>query len=184
MKKCMVAALLITTTILAGCATQTPQTAQPYKGLEIRKIKAMDPKKIDDLLHGRGAGYALSAELNQYPGPLHALELAAKLKLTPEQETKIKAVQAKMKQDATALGTQMVDLEEKLEQRFASGQITAQELNDLTAQIATVEGKLRAVHLGAHLELKVLLTPEQIATYDKERGYTSGQGHNKHGHGH
>jgi len=34
-----------------------------------------------------------------------------------------------------------------------------------------VQGRLRAVHLGAHLEMRRILTPGQVAVYDMLRGY-------------
>ena len=42
-------------------------------------------------LAGAGMGYAKAAELNSYPGPMHVLELADRLGLTPDQQTKTKA---------------------------------------------------------------------------------------------
>jgi hypothetical protein len=49
-------------------------------------MKALAPERIEDLLMGRGAGHALSAELNHYPGPKHVLDLATELPLTPMQQ--------------------------------------------------------------------------------------------------
>ena len=60
--------------------------SSPYAGLEGRAIKALSEEEIADLLAGRGAGMALPAELNHYPGPKHVLELAANLRLTPDQQ--------------------------------------------------------------------------------------------------
>lgn len=44
-------------------------------------------------------------------------------------------------------------------------------LAELTARIATLQGRLRAVHLGAHLDTTALLSAEQITLYPKLRGY-------------
>jgi Spy/CpxP family protein refolding chaperone len=41
----------------------------------------------------------------------------------------------------------------------------------MTGHIAELRGKLRAAHLKAHLAMKRVLTPEQIAIYDRSRGY-------------
>ena len=83
------AALLAVTVLLAGCAPAPAPAnrdpARPYAGLEQRPIKALAPERVADLLAGRGASYALAAELNSYPGPRHVLDLAAGLALTPEQ---------------------------------------------------------------------------------------------------
>ena len=62
-----------------------PPPAGPYAGMQQRAIKAMAPERVADILAGRGAGYALSAELNGYPGPRHVIDLAGELALAPEQ---------------------------------------------------------------------------------------------------
>jgi hypothetical protein len=144
---------------------------QPYAGLERRAIKALEPQRVADLLAGRGAGYALAAELNHYPGPAHVLELRDGLQLSPEQERATRDVFAAMQRDARVLGEQLVALEARLDAAFAGGAATAADVSRLTEEIAAVEGRLRAVHLAAHLEQKALLTPEQVARYDRLRGY-------------
>ena len=53
-------------------------------------------------------------------------------------------------------------------------------LESPAAKIGGLRGRLRAVHLGYHLRMVDLLTPEQIAAYDRLRGY--GQA-DEHGHG-
>jgi hypothetical protein len=66
---------------LAGLAL----AQQPYAGLQNRSIKSLSDQQIADLNAGRGMGLALAAELNGYPGPVHAIELAGELHLSPEQ---------------------------------------------------------------------------------------------------
>jgi len=41
------------------------------------------------------------------------------------------------------------------------------------AEIATLQGKLRLVHLQAHLETKQVMTQKQVKKYDELRGYQS-----------
>lgn len=41
---------------------------------------------------GRGFGLAFAADQHGYPGPLHVLELKDQLQLTPEQETRMRAL--------------------------------------------------------------------------------------------
>src|SRR5687768_9587041 len=60
-------------------------TASPYAGEEARDIKALSPEEIEGYQKGAGLGYAKPAELNSYPGPLHALEMAERLGLSEEQ---------------------------------------------------------------------------------------------------
>ncbi len=157
-------------------ASPTPGAAQPYAGLQGRTIKALDPQRASDLLVGKGLGYAQAAELNHYPGPAHALQFAAQLDLTPDQERATRDIFAAMDADAKRLGQSLVDQERELDGLFAAGRITPTELTRLTGAIAATEGQLREVHLGAHLKMKALLTPEQIARYDQLRGYTAADG--------
>ncbi len=74
------------------------------------------------------------------------------------------------------LGRELVDLEESLDGSFRDEGIDEGELDRLTGEIAAVEGRLRAAHLGAHLELKEILDPDQVATYDRLRGYAGDGG--------
>jgi hypothetical protein len=63
--------------------------ASPYRGEEVRNIKALSEQEIEAYLSGQGMGYAKAAELNSYPGPKHVLELARELGLTPAQEEQL-----------------------------------------------------------------------------------------------
>lgn len=160
--------------------------AQPYAGLQARDIRALAPERVADLLAGRGAGYALAAELNHYPGPTHVLELLAPLELTEQQQGAVSSVKAAMQQDAARLGAQLVDLEEELDRGFRSDTISPKELESLTSRIADTEGELRNIHLQAHLKVKDALTPEQVQSYDALRGYGVAlpDGGTGHGSGH
>lgn len=145
---------------------------QPYAGWESRPIRALDPALVEDLLAGRGAGYALAAELNHYPGPTHVLMMADQLSLTPEQNTSVQSIFDAMQVEAQMLGRELVDLEADLDQRFSDGSISKPLLLQLTADIAVVDGKLRSTHLAAHLDVVSLLSQDQIDKYDELRGYS------------
>lgn len=147
-------------------------SAQPYAGFEKREIKALAPERVTDLQEGKGAQYALSAELNHYPGPIHVLDLAADLKLTPEQEEKVRALVAPHKEKAQQLGSQLVQLERELDKLFASKQATEANVDRVLVEIGRIESQLRGEHLKTHLATTRLMTAEQIATYDQRRGYT------------
>jgi hypothetical protein len=76
-----------------------------------------------------------------------------------------------MKSQAVSLGKQLVGKEQLLDSRFAEGTISDAELEQLVTEISVIQGKLRAVHLRAHLAQRVVLTPDQIRIYDALRGY-------------
>lgn len=175
---------VITTLILisAGLALAEAQTHSPYAGEQSRTIKALSPKEIDDLMQGRGMGLAKPAELNRYPGPMHAVELAEPLKLSSGQRQTLEAVMARMSADAKALGAELLRLERDLDAAFATRTIDAQRLKDLTERIGTKQGALRAVHLAAHLETAAALSAEQIVRYDVLRGYGGASGSASDGH--
>lgn len=152
-----------------------------YAGIGSREIAALSPERVADLLAGEGAGYALAAELNQYPGPRHVLELAEELRLSVDQHRRILQVRAQMREDAVHLGRRLVGLERELDDSFGSGAITPGGIAELTAAISHVEGRLRAVHLVAHVATRSVLTEEQISMYDRLRGYDEEDRHPGHG---
>jgi len=167
----------------SGADTPTPTpTPSAYAGLQARPIKALAPDRVAGLLAGRGLSYALAAELNHYPGPAHVLELADALDLTPEQAEATRALAAEVAAAAPPLGRRLVEIETELDRAFAEVRMTEAELNRLTAESAEVEGRLRAVHLRAHVAQRALLTSDQIARYDHLRGYTAPGGHQPHQH--
>lgn len=157
---------------LAPAAPAGAQPQNPYAGEQSRAIKALSPKEVDDLLQGRGMGLAKPAELNRYPGPMHAFDLAEPLKLSREQQDALKAIMGRMSSEAKALGAAMIDLERDLDAAFAARTIDDRRLKELTEQIGVKQGALRAVHLAAHLETAAALSAEQIARYDILRGYS------------
>ena len=154
-----------------------------YASLTSRDIKALSDEDVAALRDGKGMGLALAAELNGFPGPKHALELADKLSLTDVQRSTIQKSHDKMLAQALTLGAEIVALEKQLDQAFASTSIDQKRLEELTSAIGMRQGNLRRVHLAAHLETRAALTPDQIRRYAEARGYKSGQAHGHH-HGH
>ena len=180
MKRC-------TATILAASLALAVQSAafaqSPYTGYTDRPIKALSAQQIEGLREGRGMGFALAAELNGYPGPLHALEVAEAMHLSEEQRQKTQALYEAMLERSQSLGRRIVELETELDAQFANRTITEDGLRDLTAQIAEATGELRFNHLRYHLEMTALLRPHQIELYNQARGYATGGGaHGGHGH--
>jgi Spy/CpxP family protein refolding chaperone len=157
----------------------------PYAGQEQRALKSLSAEEVQGYLAGNGMGFAKVAELQHYPGPRHVLDLAPHLQLSEEQYRRTQSLFEEMRHVAVRLGTQLVERERHLEARFAAGTIAEAELEALVAEIATLQGQLRSVHLKAHIAQRNLLTPEQIRRYDMLRGYeASGQHAPGHRHGH
>lgn len=143
----------------------------PYAGLEQREIKALSNEQIAELRAGRGMSLALPAELNGYPGPRHVLDLAEGLELTPDQRARTQSLFSEMQQKAAAIGNRVIESEKRLDALFASRLATPETLTAATTEVASLQGQLRATHLGYHIEMRNLLTPKQVAQYASLRGY-------------
>lgn len=170
----LVAALVVAAPLFAADAPSPSPSPSPYVGLDSRKIAAISPEREKGLLAGGGMGYAMAAELNGHPGPKHVLEMGEQLALSEAQRAAAQASFERMHTEAVALGQQILAAEEVLNRRFAHRHIDEAVLTELTGRIATLEGKLRFVHLRAHLETDELLTAEQRQRYVALRGYGSG----------
>lgn len=161
--------LLAWLVLLAACrpdAAPSPYTAQIES-----PVRGLSAQEVNDLLAGRGAGYARSAELNGYPGPRHVLDLAARLDLTAEQRAGAERIFAAMQAEASRLGAVIVERERALSRAFAEHAVSHHAVETQVDSLAGLYGRLRATHLQAHLEMTALLRPEQIRAYDRLRGY-------------
>jgi Spy/CpxP family protein refolding chaperone len=146
----------------------------PYADEQQRDIKALAPEEIEGLAEGHGMGLAMAAELNHYPGPRHVLDLAEALELTPEQRDAAAAAFAAVQDAARPLGRLIIADEQALDALFAGGAAEPAAVDALVERIAAQRGRLRAIHLAAHVKMRALLTPQQVARYDELRGYGSG----------
>lgn len=154
--------------------------ASPYAGQETRAIKALSKQQVENYLQGRGMGLARAAELNSFPGPRHVLELADELDLTDQQRERTEALVAQVKNRAPDIGRRIVDKERQLDGLLAEGTIDEARMTRLLDEIADLQARLRAVHLGAHIDQRQVLTPEQIEKYDALRGYGANGMHARH----
>jgi hypothetical protein len=174
--------ILLTALLLATVSAPVLAADMPYEGQQTRSIKALSAEDIASLLNGEGMGMATAAELNGYPGPAHVLALAKELALSADQQNRVQAIFDRMSTAAKPLGIDLVEHERVLDQLFAKGEITSDRLAAETAAIADVQGRLRAVHLAAHLETRALLNADQIARYEHLRGYDDPGGEPMHHH--
>ena len=166
----LVACGLVAVGISGVCAETSP-----YAGMQNRALKALSQQQIEDLRGGRGMGMALVAELNGYPGPAHVIELASALDLSEAQRGRTQALFEEMQKTAMPLGNEVLAKETELDQAFASGSIDDARLHRILADIGRLQGELRYTHLNYHLAMRGLLSPDEIAAYDRLRGYDSAQ---------
>lgn len=142
-----------------------------YAGMETRAIKALSEQQINDIRAGKGMSLALPAELNGYPGPLHALELADALGLSAEQKIKAQELFAQMQMEAKRLGEDLITQEYELDRLFKDRKATLETVQQAAARAALAQGKLRTAHLNYHLKMIEVLTAKQVAHYNQLRGY-------------
>ncbi|MBI4428225.1 MAG: hypothetical protein HY562_03815 [Ignavibacteriales bacterium] len=131
------------------------------------------PSDRDGLLNGEGMGLARFAEMNGYPGPKHVLELKDQLGLTPDQVLKTETVMNSVQVSAKLAGADIVKAEEELNKLFESGKVTEKTLRARVERIGTSRGRLRFIHLQAHLKMKSILSANQIQMYTELRGHAS-----------
>jgi Spy/CpxP family protein refolding chaperone len=143
----------------------------PYAGMQSRAVKALSETQMAELRAGKGMALALPAELNGYPGPAHVLELAEPLRLSPAQKTRTQQLFEQMQREAKAVSEDLIAAETALDALFRNRQATTASLQQATTAAATTQGKLRETHLRYHLVMMEVLTPEQVAAYNRLRGY-------------
>jgi Spy/CpxP family protein refolding chaperone len=127
------------------------------------------PADKDALLNAEGMGQASYAEMNGYPGPKHVLDLADKLQLSEAQKKSVKQIYNDMAARAKELAQRIISLEEELNKAFSENLVTERSVREDAEQIGRLRGRLRAVHLAAHLKTRGILTDKQVETYMKMR---------------
>ncbi len=111
---------------------------------------------------------ALPADHAGYPGPRHLLDLAAELKLSADQVRGIQKLFDDMKQKAQQRGREIQAAQELLEKMFRENRPEA-DLREQSFRVDSIYAELRWVHLSAHLATRKLLSPEQVAAYQRLR---------------
>lgn len=169
---------LVTFAAFAALPAAAQNSTQPggYAGQQAREVKALSAQEMADLEAGRGMGLARVGELNHYPGPAHVLELRGRLGLTPAQVDSVQASFGRMEAAAKPLGVELIRRERALDDAFKAGTVTPAGMASETEGIGTLQGRLRAVHLAAHLDMRSVLSAEQVSRYDALRGYAGSGG--------
>lgn len=155
---------------LSDCTTQRTLTALLFSFFTLHFALSQVPPDRDVLLNAKGNGQATYAEMNGYPGPKHALDLASSLQLTKSQREALRDIYDEMASRAKELGKRIVQIEQEMHDAFRAGLVTEKSIRDDAEQIGRLRGRLRAVHLVAHLKTKNVLKPNQIELYRKLRG--------------
>jgi hypothetical protein len=132
---------LVTTAVVLLSGSALAQ--QPYAALQNRTIKTLSEQQITDLNAGRGMGLALAAELNGYPGPIHAIELAEQLHLSADQVEKLRSLFEVMKAETIPLGATLISQERGLNDDFAKHTVTFASLKGTIEKIGATQAALR-----------------------------------------
>jgi Spy/CpxP family protein refolding chaperone len=165
---------LLATLLSSFClCSQSISAPSTYAGQEQRSIKALSPEDVQALREGKGMGLAKAAELNGYPGPAHVLQYSEALKLSLQQRTQTEALFKAMEAKAKPLGDALVEAERELDQLFSRRVATPESVESQLLKIGNLQALVRGAHLEVHITQATLLTTEQIAQYDKLRGYTT-----------
>lgn len=156
-----------------GAHPAASSAPQSYAGLEQRDIKALSYQQLADLRSGRGMALALPAELNRYPGPMHALEHATALGLSDDQTAALRGLMDTMRQDAIAASARVIAAERALDQLFARESATPGMVATAAGEAGAAWATLRAVHLTTHIATRDVLSPDQLVRYGALRGYAN-----------
>ncbi|WP_259666423.1 hypothetical protein [Rhizobium bangladeshense] len=144
----------------------------PYAQEAGREIKSLSETDVDELTRGGGWGFAKAAELNDYPGPSHVLQMKDRLGLRDDQLREVQKAFDLMQARALEEGRTFVEAERALDNAFRNRTITESMLQDLIAKAEVSRSRLRFIHLAAHLEVTRVLGADQIAAYGRHRGYS------------
>lgn len=167
------AILLALMTVFSSTAVLSADNSTPYAGFENREIKSLSNEDISALRAGAGWGLALPAELNGLPGPAHLLELKSQVGLNEDQIRQIELSFAQMQSEARSAGERFIAAEASLDTALQQGELNLDRLRMLIDAAASARAELRFIHLSRHLEMKPLLTSDQINLYNELRGYGS-----------
>jgi Spy/CpxP family protein refolding chaperone len=154
----------------AGSAATVPGS---YAGQQTRTATSLSDDEVAGLRAGKGLGLAKPAELNGYPGPMHALDMAEQLALTAEQRASIQQIFDRMAARAKIAGAAYVEAEQALDGVFRSGKADTKTVTAALAKADKARAAARMAHLKAHIETAPILTPQQRATYAQLRGYSA-----------
>jgi Spy/CpxP family protein refolding chaperone len=124
-----------------------------------------------------GHGMARAAEANALPGPKHALELADQLRLDAAQRAALEDLYARMRAEALPAGRVVLAAESALDAELARAQPDPERVLALSEATGEARGRLRAVHLNAHVAAARVLDAAQREQYAALRHAASKSSH-------
>jgi len=134
-----------------------------------QRVEACQREFDQVVADGRGFGLAFPADQNGYPGPLHVLELKDRLRLTPEQETRTRALFEAMLAEARPRAARLAAAEARLRQIFAERAADDAAVRTAVAEAETARAEVRLAHLLTHLRTRDVLTEAQRQAYHQLR---------------
>ena len=121
------------------------------------------------IAEGRGFGLACAADQEGYPGPLHVLELGHRLRLTSDQESRMRELLDGMFSRSRPASARLLAAERRLRALFAERAADEESVRRAEADDARVRSEVRSIHLLTHLKTRDLLTDEQRRLYHAAR---------------
>jgi hypothetical protein len=167
----LVATLLFGLTLAAGVALGSigrqhlVGQASPPSDVDIPTI----PPTAAFVVPVNAADMTLS-ERNLFPAPQSLLVLADTLALEQAQRQRLHQLQHDLDAELTALGRRVIVEERRLDRAFAENNIEATRIDALTQKIGSLQGRIRAIRLRAHLVARDTLTPDQLLLFASMRG--------------
>ncbi|OGK85385.1 MAG: hypothetical protein A2X52_03170 [Candidatus Rokubacteria bacterium GWC2_70_16] len=172
--------LLTGTSLLAGSAAAQTHGSSPAHGGAAPGHTAGHPQghiealrceeRFEEVVRqGLGFGMAFTADRNGYPGPTHVLELRERLRLTSEQEGRVRALVAAMHAESRPAGAALLEAEARLRALFETKRAAEESLQAQVAESERLRAGLRLVHLRYHLRTREILTEAQRAVYHAAR---------------
>jgi hypothetical protein len=156
--------------LLISCLFTVSQIcfAQLAKDSIASPVRTLNYKQYNAYLNGDDYdNMALVAELNEYPSPQKTIELKKQLGLSPEQLTKITAINTELLRKKKEMGRFIIKNERVLDSLFRIRQIDDGSLVFYGQRTDLYRGELRNAILQAYLKVNGILTPNQIKRYQQ-----------------
>ena len=161
---------VVAVTLAAAAAIAWAQHGHGSMGAERHQVAQACATEFEKVVSdGRGFGLAFAADQNGYPGPIHVLELRARLKLTADQAAKMQELMHTMFAESRPKGARLLEAEAKLRRLFADRTADEAAVRAAVAEVERVRSEVRLAHLLTHLKTRDLLTEEQRRIYHEAR---------------